>query len=804
MQHAAGTVQSGAAGINNSLSSMNGAMGSITERFRTMVASITGAANGTTQAVGGAAGAATQHARTIGGALNGAVGDLQGQLGGLSNAMGVITKNFAALAAVAAGVGVFKEGIETTKRFTGEALGLSKALNISATEAATLNVALGDIYSSSETVIDGVQHLSRQLRTNEEGLNKMGLRTRESNGEYRNMKDLLLDGVKVLASYKEGTDRNLAGQAMFARGAADIASLMKLNNQVLEDAAQKQKELGMTVTKEGVEALKQYKAAMNDVGDVMDALKKAIGDAVMPVFTKFGQWLSSIGPAAVFILKGAISGLAAAFWYAKNGVTVLWETINAFVVTVTEPLRALGTAIYKAITGDWAGAKAELAGIGGVMASAWKTAMSEIEKSSEETNKRVSELFMPGTATVATDNSKKKSFVDPSEGKKAKDERMKQWEANLLADKTAYMEQNEMREMSLSDEAAYWQKILATLKDGDSQKSAVRKKIAEANFSDEKRIAKQRMELQQEVIDFEQQMSLGALEDEREASAQRLALGVETDLQALQDEEAFENKRYEIQRKALQDRLALLTKDPTTNLVERQKLLDQLLQMEQKHATDVTKIHNKQALETKRPYLNLASNIQTTFKQTIAGLLQGTTTFAGAMRGLFAGIASAFADLVAEMVAKWLMAQITNRVAQGVSGVAQVMSNAAVAGSAAFASIAAIPIVGPVMAPGAAAAAYAATAAFAPMASARNGFDIPAGMNPVTQLHEREMVLPQKQADVIRNMADDGGAVRGGDTHVHVHAVDAKSVERLFKENGRHLVAAFQSQSRKFAVKGNV
>jgi hypothetical protein len=85
----------------------------------------------------------------------------------------------------------------------------------------------------------------------------------------------------------------------------------------------------------------------------------------------------------------------------------------------------------------------------------------------------------------------------------------------------------------------------------------------------------------------------------------------------------------------------------------------------------------------------------------------------------------------------------------------QVMSNAAVAGSAAFASTAAIPVIGPEMAPGAAAAAYSATAAFAPMASARNGFDIPAGLNPVTQLHEKEMVLPAKQADVIRNMADE-------------------------------------------------
>ena len=42
-------------------------------------------------------------------------------------------------------------------------------------------------------------------------------------------------------------------------------------------------------------------------------------------------------------------------------------------------------------------------------------------------------------------------------------------------------------------------------------------------------------------------------------------------------------------------------------------------------------------------------------------------------------------------------------------------------------------------------------------ASAEGGYDIPAGTNPMTQLHEREMVLPRAQADVIRGLATDGG-----------------------------------------------
>lgn len=79
-----------------------------------------------------------------------------------------------------------------------------------------------------------------------------------------------------------------------------------------------------------------------------------------------------------------------------------------------------------------------------------------------------------------------------------------------------------------------------------------------------------------------------------------------------------------------------------------------------------------------------------------------------------------------------------------------------------FASVSAIPIVGPAAAGPASVAAFsyaeglaglAAAAATASIASARGGFDIPAGSNPITQLHEKEMVLPARQADVIRNLA---------------------------------------------------
>jgi hypothetical protein len=79
--------------------------------------------------------------------------------------------------------------------------------------------------------------------------------------------------------------------------------------------------------------------------------------------------------------------------------------------------------------------------------------------------------------------------------------------------------------------------------------------------------------------------------------------------------------------------------------------------------------------------------------------------------------------------------------------------------AAAFKAIAAIPIIGPALAPAAAAAAGLGDRAPSRAGSRRRegGYDIPSGVNPITQLHQNEMVLPAALADRVRN---DGRRIR--------------------------------------------
>ena len=89
--------------------------------------------------------------------------------------------------------------------------------------------------------------------------------------------------------------------------------------------------------------------------------------------------------------------------------------------------------------------------------------------------------------------------------------------------------------------------------------------------------------------------------------------------------------------------------------------------------------------------------------------------------------------------------------------VAEIIMNTEVAASKALTMG---PVVGPILAGVVRGLGYASAGIVigTTIASAEGGYDIPAGVNPVTQLHEKEMVLPKAQAEVIRGLATNGGA----------------------------------------------
>ncbi|RZG94542.1 phage tail protein [Acinetobacter pittii] len=157
------------------------------------------------------------------------------------------------------------------------------------------------------------------------------------------------------------------------------------------------------------------------------------------------------------------------------------------------------------------------------------------------------------------------------------------------------------------------------------------------------------------------------------------------------------------------------------------------------------------------------------------------------------------------------LARLGLKAAEAIKGI---MMSAWEAMAGAFKAMVAIPYIGPILAVGAGAAAFGLVAGLAgKIKSARGGYDIPSGVNPVTQLHEDEMVLPSQHANTIREM---GKAMRSGASFgatattegggagptINISAIDAKSIQRLFKNNGRAVASGLNSYARGFGKNG--
>lgn len=792
--------------------------------------------------------------------MEGLTSSTKSSFAGMTNSIMSAQAAIAGLAGLLAG-GIAKSAIDDTVKFNKESNALARTLGITAAEASVLNIALGDIYQDAGALTGAVAKMTRAMAEDEDKIKALGVATRDSNGNFRNSLTVFQEVTEKLGKFKEGTDRNVEAAKVFGKSWQDVLPMLKLTGQALEDAKEKAESLGLVITEQSGKTVADYRASMNDVGDVLLAVKNAIAQALMPTLEWLGNWFASTGPALVVIFKGAIGGLASAFDLLGLGVRVVWETINAFVISVAEPIKAIGTAFAKILSGDMQGAADAVAAMPKVIAGAWTGAFGAMTKSATETSDAIYNRFAGGTIAApkrdgqgSTGGKPKASGGGGGGGEK---NRMQEWEAELALQKVKQQEKSTLQgtflEMTKAQELRYWQDIMATRGLNEKESITLRKKTADISISlrkeefdvylaslkvqqeaaqkdvatrvllaeeaytaisqkygmeskeakkamgeilqERRNLAEQQKNIEQMRFDASQNLALLTIEAKRAQAQFEVDMGLTTQAQLLEQEALFEQQRFELQSQALEQRKTLI--DPQRDPEAYAQLLLQLAELDAQHEAKKNDLRLQQTLAATEATRGVLGELQSSWAGTIKGMMTGTMTFAQGLRAMFKGAVDAVIGMLAQMAAKWLVQQIAQRLFGQVSARTQVASHAATAGAAAIASTAAIPIVGPGLAPAAGAAASAAAMLFQGMIpAAAKGFDIPFGSNPLTQLHQREMVLPADIADPMRAGLANGRGMGGGDTF-HITALDSRSFGSYLKDNAGVLADAIRHSGRR-------
>lgn len=550
--------------------------------------------------------------------------------------------------------------------------------------------------------------------------------------------------------------------------------------------------------------------AMGLVGDLADQIAQAFGEEVPGDLDTMGsswQMTAGIIAGAALTIKQAVAAVIASVKVLGNALVTLNDiaTKTVFFGTQGNPLDAFSSGVdrQRAIFDEYQGKLTAL--------------QTEYE---QQLGRQGASPKAGGSAGTGGAVGGVPKGGSAGKGKKSDPSRMAEYEEGLNAKRMLAI-QREQHELGLAEELAYWQSILATQRVSAKDRQRIESTVSSLKLQIMRQELQQQNALSAEEISEKERAALDQIAIEEERSKTDLALGKITKAQALRQDRQFEDQKYEIERAAQQRRIEMAKKDPN-NPIQQQKEYDKLLQIIRKHNLKVSQITGQQMTESQREWKGLFDSIGQGMGNALGGFIAGTQSFYQMLSGLFTSIQNAFAQMIAQMIANWITGHLTmlaqkmgilstEEAAEATASAtriglkkaeaaAVIPAEAGIAAGGAASAVAAIPVVGP----GLAAAAYSSTMAMVmsglAVASAAGGFDVPAGVNPMTQLHEKEMVLPAKYADVIRSMSEGngGGKRSGGDTHIHISAVDAKSVEKLFRREGGSIVKSLNNQSRNF------
>jgi hypothetical protein len=326
--------------------------------------------------------------------------------------------------------------------------------------------------------------------------------------------------------------------------------------------------------------------------------------------------------------------------------------------------------------------------------------------------------------------------------------------------------------------------------------------------------AKQRREILDLQADAEKNYQLSRVELERNNLDTLEQLGIlkaADKIARLKDlnEIAYALDLAELERK--KERMAQDT-------VEYQAQVNKIRTLKEKHVADMAALDNKAAIEAKKSTDQWLDPIADGFQKMIDGMIAGTRRWTDVLRSVLASVAQQFAAMGVKMLVDWVKVEYAKTQA-AITGAAlrtsaeqtaATVSTASTAGTAianigakaweaaanVYASISQTGPVGAFLAPVMAAAAAAVVLGFiGKIFKASGGFDVPAGLSPVTQLHSKEMVLPAELAERVRAMTDGGGGPQI-QMNVTIKALDGASARQVFMAHKDKLADAMRSALR--------
>jgi hypothetical protein len=146
---------------------------------------------------------------------------------------------------------------------------------------------------NTETFTNATEGLVRRLKDVEgEGspavkvLNSLGIASKDSSGQIRNAGTIVDETITKLASLDNVTERNTLGSQLFGGAWKDVAPILSLGAEGIEQLKKEANDLGLVMSNESLQNANAFRQGIVKITSTFEALKNQIGAKLAPLLTK--------------------------------------------------------------------------------------------------------------------------------------------------------------------------------------------------------------------------------------------------------------------------------------------------------------------------------------------------------------------------------------------------------------------------------------------------------------------------------------------------------------------------------------
>jgi len=270
---------------------------------------------------------------------------------GLSGKLKALIGAAAGLAAAYVGMKTITGAIDATEELGSSVRKLSRETGLSSEDASRWMFAFHHVGLTGDDASRSLGILAKKLKgvqDEETGVTEggkstadiladIGIKATDADGNLRPFSDLLPQISDQFKAMPDGIEKTGLAMQLFGRSGKDMIPLLNQGSEGLEELGKMADKLGVTLSADNVEKIKEYTLAHRDMEEAIAGVKLQIGLALMPVLTKLTNWFIEQQPKirefvseAIDKLKDALANMQPIIQQVVEDMGHLAEATQAF------------------------------------------------------------------------------------------------------------------------------------------------------------------------------------------------------------------------------------------------------------------------------------------------------------------------------------------------------------------------------------------------------------------------------------------------------------------------------------------